>query len=285
MVRIVTDSTSDLPRDLAREMGIEIVPLRVIFGEETFLDGIDLSSEAFFRRLASSPTLPTTSQPPPGDFQRVFEEIVQAGDEVVCVVISSVLSGTYASAMTAKEAMGEAPISVVDSRTTSMALGLLAQEAARMARAGATRVQIVEHLKRLVPLTHIFFVVDTLEYLQKGGRIGGAQALVGTLLNIKPLLTLQEGRVEPLERIRSKRRALARMVEIAAHRAQATGHVYRAAALHSRSPEEAALLAQQIRERIRCEGEVYQGEIGPVLGTHVGPGVVGMAMMPVLSGE
>ncbi len=281
MVRIVTDSTSDLSRDMAQEMGIEIVPLRVIFGEETLLDGVDITTDVFFRRLTSSATLPTTSQPPPADFEQVFKKAIENGEEVVCIVISSVLSGTYASAMSAKDSMPEAPISVIDSRTTSMALGLVVEEAARLAQAGATRVQIVEHVKRLLPLTHIFFVVDTLEYLQKGGRIGGAQALVGTLLNIKPLLTLKDGRVEPLERVRSKRRAVTRALEIAAQHAEETGYTYRVAVLHGQAPEEAAALAERVKERIRCE-RVHQGEVGPVLGTHVGPGVVGIALMPVL---
>lgn len=281
MIRIVTDSTSDLPRGVAQQMGVHVVPLRVIFGEESLLDGIDITPDGFFARLRASPIMPTTSQPSPADFQRVFEEAIRAGDEVVCLVISAALSGTYSSALTAKEMMADAPITVMDSRTTSMALGLLVEEAARLAQAGATRERITARIEQLLPLTHVLFIVDTLEYLQKGGRIGGAQALVGTLLNIKPLLTLQNGRVEPLERVRTKRKALDRLVEIAAQRARETMYPYRVAVIHGQAPDEAAYVAHRVSEQINC-AHLVQSEIGPVLGVHVGPGVVGAALMPVL---
>ncbi|NOZ27439.1 MAG: DegV family protein [Chloroflexi bacterium] len=284
MVRIVTDSTSDIPRDVAEELGIQIVPLRVIFDQDVLLDGIDITSDEFFERLVSSPTLPTTSQPPPSDFQKVFEAAVQAGDEVVCIVISSDLSGTYTSAIMAKEAMPDAPITVIDSRTTSLALGLVAEEAARMALAGATREQITRRVERLLPLTSILFIVDTLKYLQMGGRIGGAQALVGTLLNIKPLLTVEGGRVEPVERVRTRRKALDRLVEIAVERSKQTEYAYHVGVLHSSAPQDAERVAKQVQERINC-ARIYVGQLGPVLGTHVGPKVVGVAMTPALPEE
>ncbi len=282
MVRIVTDSTSDLPRELAEQLGIRIVPLRVIFGTESLRDGIDITPDAFFNRLKASTVLPTTSQPSPADFQAVFKEAAQAGEEVVCLTISAALSGTYLSATMARESFLNPAISVIDTRTTSMALGMLAEEAARMAMAGATRQQIVAHVEKLIPLTHVLFTVDTLEYLQRGGRIGGAQALLGTLLNIKPLLTLRDGRVEPVERIRTKRRALDRMVEIAAQWTRETDYAYRVAVIHGQAPDEAAYVANRAREQIRCT-HLHQGEVGPVIGVHVGPGVVGLAFMPVLT--
>ncbi|HEY63878.1 MAG TPA: DegV family protein [Caldilineae bacterium] len=284
MVRIVTDSTSDIPEDLAKELDIQIVPLRVIFGEEVLLDRIDISSDAFFERLKSSPTLPTTSQPPPADFLKVFEEAIREGDEVVCIVISSDLSGTYESAIRAKETLGDVPITVIDSRITSMGLGLAVEEAARMAKAGATRQEIAQRIEKLLPKISVLFVVDTLEYLQKGGRIGGAQALVGTLLRIKPLLTLRGGRVDLLERVRTRRKAIDRMIEIAAQRAQAAGCPHRVGVLHAQAPNEAEYIAQQARERLDCE-HLLLSQIGPVLGTHVGPGTVGIAMMPMLPEE
>ncbi|MCS7221320.1 MAG: DegV family protein [Anaerolineae bacterium] len=282
MVRIVTDSTSDLPRELAEQLGIRIVPLRVIFGAESLRDGIDITPEAFFNRLKASPVLPTTSQPSPADFQAVFQEAIQAGEEIVCLTISAALSGTYLSATMARESFLNPPISVIDTRTTSMALGMLAEEAARMAMAGASRQQIVARVERLIPLTHVLFTVDTLEYLQRGGRIGGAQALLGTLLNIKPLLTLRDGRVEPVERVRTKRKALDRMIEIAVQRAQETGYGYRVAVIHGQAPDEADYVASRACDQIRCI-DLHQSEVGPVLGTHVGPGVVGIAFMPVLA--
>ncbi len=282
MVRIVTDSTSDLPRDVTEQWGIRIVPLRVVFGLETLRDRIDITPDAFFNRLKASTVLPTTSQPSPADFQAVFKAALQAGEEIVCLTISAALSGTYLSATTAKEMFPNAPISVIDSRTTSMALGMVAEEAARMAMAGATRQQIVARVEKLLPLTHVLFTVDTLEYLQRGGRIGGAQALLGTLLNIKPLLTLHNGRVEPVERVRTKRKALDRMVEIAAQRAREAGYAYHVAVIHGQAPDEAAYVASRAREQINCV-HIRQSEIGPVLGVHVGPGVVGIAFMPMLS--
>ena len=282
MVRIVTDSTSDLPSELAKQLGIRIVPLRVIFGTESLRDGVDITPDVFFTRLKTGPILPTTSQPSPADFQAVFKEAIQAGEEIVCLTISAALSGTYLSATMAKESFLNSPISVIDTRTTSMALGMLAEEAARMAMAGATRQQIVAHVEKLIPLTHVLFTVDTLEYLQRGGRIGGAQALLGTLLNIKPLLTLRDGRVEPVERIRTKRKALDRMIEIAVQRTRETGYTYRVAVVHGQAPDEAVYVANRAREQIRC-ASLHQSEVGPVIGTHVGPGVVGLAFMPILS--
>lgn len=281
MIQIVTDSTSDLPRDVVAQLGIQVVPLRVLFGEETFRDGVDLTSDEFFDRLKASPVLPTTSQPPPADFERVFRSAVEQGNEVICMVISAKLSGTYASAMTAKESFPDARITVIDSRTTSMALGMIAEEAARMAMRGASHEEIVARVEELLPLTHVYFVVDTLEYLQKGGRIGGAQAFLGTLLNIKPLLTLRDGIVDAMERVRTKRRALDRMLEIVRREAEATGYPYRIGVLHGQAPNDAAYLAHRVRELINCV-QVRQSQVGPVLGTHVGPGVVGMAIQPVL---
>ncbi|MCD6291159.1 MAG: DegV family protein, partial [Anaerolineae bacterium] len=172
-------------------------------------------------------------------------------------------------------------ITVIDSRTTSLALGMVAEAAARMALTGASRERIVSYVEKLFPLTHIFFVVDTLEYLQRGGRIGGAQALVGTLLNIKPLLAVQNGRVEALERVRTRRKALDRMVAVAVQYAGKMECAYRVGVLHSRSESEADAVAQRVCEQIDCVG-LRKGLIGPVLGTHVGPGLVGVVLMPVL---
>lgn len=281
MIRVVTDSTSDLPRDAAEQLGIQIIPLRVLFGDESLLDGVEITADAFFTRLRTSTVLPTTSQPSPADFQRVFEAIVRAGDEVVCLTISSLLSGTYASATAAQAAMPDAPITVIDSRTTSMAMGMVAEEAARLALSGANREQIVARVQQLLPLTQVYFAVDTLEYLHRGGRIGGAQAFLGTLLNVKPLLTLANGRVEALERVRTKRKALDRMVEIAAQRTQETGYPYRVVVIHAQAADEAAYVAQLVKEKINC-AHLRQTQVGPVIGVHVGPGVVGITLMPVL---
>ena len=283
MIRVVTDSTSDLPRDAAEQLGIQIVPLRVLFGDQTFLDGVEITADAFFTRLRTSTVLPTTSQPSPADFQRVFEEIVRAGDEIVCLTISSLLSGTYASATAAQAAMPDAPITVIDSQTTSMAMGMVAEEAARLALNGANREQIATRIRQLLPLTRVYFAVDTLEYLHRGGRIGGAQAFLGTLLNVKPLLTLANGRVEALERVRTKRKALDRMVEVAAQHTQETGHPYRVVVIHAQAADEAAYVAQLVTGKINC-AHLRQTQVGPVIGVHVGPGVVGIALMPVLPG-
>jgi DegV family protein with EDD domain len=277
MIKIVTDSTAYLPEATVRQHDIRVVPLYVHFGEEAFREGIDLSDEEFYARLKKAPALPTTSQPSAGEFHQVFEELIQAGHEIVTLTISSKLSGTWNSAMAAKEMLQEADISIVDTYSTAVGLHLMVNAAIEAAAAGATRQEVVERIEEIKPKMHLWFVVDTLEYLAKGGRIGNARAFMGTLLKVKPILALQDGAIEPCEQVRSKRKAQARMVEIAEECVGSNGPQAKVAVLNALVPEEAEALGQELVERLGCAPPLL-GDLGPVIGTHTGPGVVGLAL-------
>lgn len=275
MIKIVTDSTCDLPPEVFKQHDITVMPLSIHFGTETFLDGVNITKDEFFQRLRTEPQLPTTSQPSAGEFCEVFRPLVEAGHQVVGIYISSELSGTCASAFAACEMLPETPISVIDSRSTSAGLGWMVWEAARMAEAGADVAAIQARVEEMADKMRVYFVVDTLEYLQKGGRIGGARALLGTMLKIKPLLMIHEGRVEPLEQVRTRRKALQRMIELMAQEMSGYSGVH-AAVLHAQAEDEAKAMAEQVWAAMPCT-ESFICEIGPALGTHTGPGVIGLA--------
>ena len=277
MIKIVTDSTAYLPEATIREHDIRVVPLYVHFGEEAFKEGVDLSDEEFYARLKSAPALPTTSQPSAGEFHQVFEELTEAGHEIVTLTISGKLSGTWNSAMAAKGMLPEAGISVVDTESTAVGLHLMVSAAVEGAAAGATRQEIVEQIEEIKKTSRLWFVVDTLEYLAKGGRIGNARAFMGTLLKVKPILFLQDGAIEPCEQVRSKPKALARMVEIAEEYVGSNGPQAKVAVLNALVPAEAEAIAEKLVERMGC-AQPLLGDLGPVIGTHTGPGVVGIAL-------
>jgi DegV family protein with EDD domain len=276
MIKIVTDSTAYLPEATIRRHDIRVVPLYVHFGQEAFREGVDLSNEQFYARLQEAPELPTTSQPSAGEFYAVFKELVEAGHEIVTLTISSKLSGTWSSAMAAKEMLPEAPISVVDSLSTSIGLHLLIDAAVEAAAEGATRQQITERVEKIKQEIHILFVVDTLEYLAKGGRIGNAKAFLGTLLKVKPILVLQDGAIEPLEQVRSKRKAQARMLELIEEYTGSNGSQAKAAIAHALAPHEAQAISQELLGKLGC-AQPFISDIGPVIGTHTGPGVIAVA--------
>jgi DegV family protein with EDD domain len=206
----------------------------------------------------------------------VFAPLVDAGHEVITLTISSKISGTWNSAMAAKEMLPDAPISVVDSLSTSVGLHLMVDAAAEAAAAGATRQEIVDQIEEIKQKMQIFFVVDTLEYLAKGGRIGNGKAFLGTLLKVKPILVLQEGAIEPLEQVRSKRKATARMLELVEEHVRSNGNTAKLAITNALVPDEAEALGQELMGRLGCEAPLM-GDLGPVIGTHTGPGCVGIA--------
>ena len=276
MIKIVTDSTAYLPDEMIREHDIRVVPLYVHFGTEAFKEGVELSNEEFYQRLKDAPELPTTSQPSAGEFHSVFEPLVAAGHEVIVLTISSKISGTWNSAMAAKDMLPDAPISVVDSLSTSVGLHLMVDAAIQAAAAGATREEIVEQIEQTKEKMQIFFVVDTLEYLAKGGRIGNGKAFLGTLLKVKPILVLQEGAIEPLEQVRSKRKATARMLDLVEEHVGSNGSTSKVAITNALVPEEAEALRRELVGRLGCEHPLI-GDLGPVIGTHTGPGCVGIA--------
>ena len=274
MVRIVTDSTADLTPEQQRAAGITVVPLNVHFGDEVFRDHVDLSTDEFFRRLKASPQLPRTSQPSVGAFEEAYRSLRQGGDEIVSVHLSSKVSGTYNSALMAAQSVGEGKIDVVDSLSTSMALGFIALEGAKLARAGRDRQAVAECLRGLVPKARVICVVDTLTYLERGGRIGKARALLGSLLNVKPILQLKDGEVVPLGRARGRPQALNRLVELL----ERDGKVRQLAIMHGAAQTD----AEQLRERVASSYpgvDIQLTEIGAVLGTHTGPGVIGFTYL------
>ena len=274
MVRIVTDSTADLTPEQQRAAGITVVPLNVHFGDEVFRDHVDLSTDEFFRRLKASPQLPRTSQPSVGVFEEAYRSLRQGGDEIVSVHLSSKVSGTYNSALMAAQSVGEGKIDVVDSLSTSMALGFIALEGAKLARAGRDRQAVAECLRGLVPKARVICVVDTLTYLERGGRIGKARALLGSLLNVKPILQLKDGEVVPLGRARGRPQALNRLVELL----ERDGKVRQLAIMHGAAQTD----AEQLRERVASSYpgvDIQLTEIGAVLGTHTGPGVIGFTYL------
>jgi DegV family protein with EDD domain len=279
VIQIVTDSSAHLPLEDRQKHQIAVVPLKTIFGTTVYRDEVDLTNEQFYQMLPHAKEHPTTSQPSAGEFEQVYKPLLDAGKEIVSLHLSSKLSGTYASACAAKQELENQfkktlPISIVDTPWVSMALGLLVIVAAQAAEAGQSRDQVVATIQAIIPRLNLIFIVDTLEYLRRGGRIGGARAMVGTLLNVKPMLEIKGGLVEPLEQPRSRAKAIARLMEILAERsARRPLHV---AVLHADARNDAEEVAQQVRAQYECR-EFYIAEIGPAIGVHSGPNALGLA--------
>lgn len=279
MVKVVTDSTADIPEQIRRQLDIEIVPLKVHHEGETFLDGVTLTPQQFYDRLAQSDELSTTSQPSPNEFVEAYRKV--AGDEkrdIISIHLSSALSGTYQSAVIAKSMLeDELQIEVVDSKKASFANGMIVLAVAEAAKAGKSLQQCREIAEHYVKELKVYFMVDTLKYLQKGGRIGKASALLGSLLNIKPILKLDEdGEVAPDEKVRGKKKALARIYE---KMQQYAGDAFvDVGLLHANGKEEMAAIESSIRARLNI-AQLHVAELGPVIGTHAGPGTIGLAII------
>lgn len=273
-VRVVTDSTADIPENLRRELGIEMVPLNVHFGPEVFKDQVEIFPEEFYARLQNSEYHPRTSQPSPGDFAETYQKIIERGEDVVSIHISSKLSGTLQSATLAKSMLPEARIEIIDSGLAAMVLGMVVLEAARAAQKGADQAEVRRVAEDTMRKMKVAFVVDTLEYLQRNGRIGKAQAFLGSLLGIRPLLTLSDGLVAPLEKIRGKAKVLPRVLEISQEWIPA-GTTIKATIMHAAAPEEAEVWRQEVDKIYKVEDWIVC-PLGPVVGTHTGPGTVGV---------
>jgi DegV family protein with EDD domain len=279
-IRIVTDSTSDIPEAVRKEYGIEMVPLKVHFGAETFYDAITIRPDQFYDKLASSAALPTTSQPSPADFLEVYKALGSEPDtEIISIHLSSALSGTYQSAVLAKSILdGNTNVSVVDSKSASYGIGLLVVEAAKAAKQGKSKDEIVAHIEQLRREMRIYFLVGTLEYLQKGGRIGKAAALFGSLLNIKPILTIDnDGEVSSVDKVRGSKKAMARIVELL--KADFGDRDLHMTVAHAKSQEAADEFAELLRANFRIS-EMTFTDVGPVVGTHAGPGTVAAFARP-----
>ncbi|MEX1178256.1 MAG: DegV family protein [Nitriliruptor sp.] len=273
----MTDSTADLPRDLVEELGIRVVPLSVSFGTETFISGITIDPATFYRRLPNESDLPTTSQPAPAWFEEAYADCVDDGlDAVVSVHCSGALSGTVNLARDRAKRI-DLPIEVVDSRLVGGSLGLVVLAGHRVAARGGTVDDVLAAVRRAADEVVSLVVVDTLDYLKRGGRLTGAQALVGRALQVKPVLHLTGGRVEVRERTRTWSRAIARLAEVAAE--TAAGQPVDVVVAHAVAPERAAEVWAALDERVEVV-ERLETLMGPVVGTHVGPGAVGIAVAP-----
>jgi DegV family protein with EDD domain len=274
-VAVVTDSSSSMTQEMGQEYGVQVVPLYVTFESQTYRDGIDLDPTLFYQLLQSSRQLPTTSQPTPADFAQTYARLAEQSEAIVSIHISSLMSGTVESATMASRQVPGVPIHVIDSRSVSMGLGLLAIAAARAAAAGQDAAEGVRLVQRLIPKMNVIFTVDTLEYMRKGGRIGGATALLGSILDIKPVLCMRNGRAEPLEKQRTKKRAVSRLLELLDEQVGSSGSVH-AAVVHGMAPEAVQDLAGRVTARLPSV-DLITAEFGPILGTHVGPGTIGIA--------
>lgn len=277
-IAVVTDSTAYLPPDVQKRLDIPVIPLNVLWGEEVLKDGVDIDPPTFYRRLQTAKVMPTTSQPSAGEFVEFFRRVAEekGTDTIVGAYISSQLSGTIASAEAAKEMLPDLRIEIIDSRSASMGLGFQVMAAAEAARAGASLEEVVAAANRVREHMYILFMVDTLEFLHRGGRIGGGKRFLGTALQIKPLLEL-DGVVEGIEQVRTKKKALARMLELMKARA-GTASVHRAAVVHANALEDAHALAEDVKAQLKPE-ELYVAEVSPVIGTHSGPGTLGICMV------
>lgn len=272
---VVTDSSAYIPKEALGDLNIPVIPLWVIWGEEHLRDGVDIEPPAFYRRLRGDPTFPTTSQPSAGEFEDFFRQVSSGVDAVVGVFLTSKLSGTVANAQVAQAQLTDLRLRVVDSLSTSMGLGFVVLAAARAAAAGKSLDEVVAVAEEMRDRVHLLFAVDTLEYLYRGGRIGGAKWLMGTALNIKPLLHLTDGTIEPLAQVRTKRKAIARMLEVAEKRLGGRP-MAEAAVVDVGSLEEGDALAEQVKERFSIPS-IYRTTVSPAIGTHAGPGTVGIA--------
>ena len=275
-IAILTDSTANLPVEWVEQNNVRVIPLKIHWGNDTFLDGVDLTPNEFYTRLSHSKTLPTTSQPSIQDFLQAFESLANQADGIVVPLISSGISGTVASALAAVREFFRVPVEIVDTRVTSAGQGLVVMAAARAAAQGKSLQEVRQAADEVVQRMHLFFAVDTLEYLHRGGRIGGASRYLGTVLNIKPILYFDlDGKLDALERARTKGKALQRLTALAEEKAN--GHPLHLSVIHANAPEIAQEFREQITHRLHCE-EVFTMELSPVIGVHVGPGTIGVAL-------
>ncbi len=265
-IALVTDSTTYMPPELVKKYNISIAPQVLIWGDQIYKDGVDIASSDFFTRLKTAKVMPTTSQVAVISFQEIFQSLVDQGYEVLALLVSSRLSGTVQSAMQARDLMSSAreKVNVVDSQSVAMALGFQVLAVARALEDGASLKDAIALAEKSHQYTGVFFAVDTLEFLHRGGRIGGAQRFLGTMLNMKPILAIQDGRVEGIERIRTKNKA--------------QGTPVRLATLHANAAEDAKALLTRAEQVLNPVESIFT-EVSPTVGTHAGPGTVGLAFM------
>jgi DegV family protein with EDD domain len=278
-VAFVTDSTAYIPEPLVKEYSITVAPQVLIWGDETFQDGVDIQPDEFYARLKTAKVMPSTSQVSVVSMQNIFQELVNKGFDVLGVFISAKLSGTMQSAIQGREVLGAAAskVTVIDSNTTAMAMGYQVLTAARAAQNGANLTECRALIEKARDHVGVYFAVDTLEFLHRGGRIGGATRFIGSALNLKPILALRDGEVVAIDRVRTKSKALDRLLDEVSRDVKGKSNV-RLATLHANAePEARALLERATRELHAVESVL--SSVSPVVGTHAGPGTVGLAYM------
>ena len=274
-VAIVTDSTSTIPADLLTGLAVRIAPQVVIFGEETLRDGVDIKPTDFYARLASSRILPTTSQVAVNDFKQIFEELHSEGYEILCMLVSQKLSNTINAATQAAEMVPDAKIEIIDTKGASMAMGFPVIHVAKAAAQGADLAACKALAEKAREHAWIAIAPETLEFLHRGGCIGGGARFLGTLLNMRPVLELVDGRLEPIERIRTRKKMLNRMLELTKERINGRTPVS-IAVVHANSSDDAAFLRQLLINEIKPD-VIITTEVSPSIGTHTGPGTIGVA--------
>ena len=275
MVKIVTDSLSDITSDVAQGLGITVVPLTVLFGHETFLDRVTITTDEFYRRLINGTVWPTTTQPTPKAFADVYDKLAAETDEILVITVSSKLSGTYQSATGGKSMTTKrCRVEVVDSQTVAMGLGLIVLAAAKKAQAGAKLNELVDFVHKALTRSHLIIYFDTLKYLAKGGRVGKAQGLLGALLTIKPILTVKEGEMAPLTRVRS----LAAGLDYIYHAVAGLGPVEALAVEHTTNPDDAEKMAERLSS-ILPKDRIRRSTVSPVIGVHAGPGAFAVTVL------
>jgi len=274
-VKVVADSISDLPPQVVKELGITVIPLNVRFGDEVYRDGIDLTNEQFYQRLTTSKILPVTSVPSPATFATAYDKLAEETDQILAIIVSSKLSGTYEVALQSIGLMKQkCRVEVVDSGWAVMAQGFLVMAAARAAQAGAKLGEVVNIVRANMPRVDMRAAFDTLEYLRRGGRIGAAQAFLGSALRIHPIITMKNGVVEPAGRARSRIKAIDHLYQFAT----SYSHIDELAVENAACPADADLLVERFSARFP-EKRIYRTNTTPVIGTHTGPGLLLVAVM------
>jgi len=273
-VKIVTDSSADLPAQIIQELGITVVPLYVRFGDKVYRDRVDISEDEFYQRLQHDPIHPSTTQPTPQDFAEVYRTVSEKADGIVSIHISGKLSGTCNSALQGKELSGvKCPIEVIDSKSLTTALGLTVIAAARLSNQGKTLDEVMAEVKQAVATTHLLGLLDTLKYVALGGRIGKAKALLGSILKVKPLLTLQDGETAPAGQARTRSKGIDRLFDFV----KGFTDIQDLAVVYNTTPEEARALVDRIGS-VFDKKRIYLATVGPVLGVHMGPGALIVAL-------
>jgi DegV family protein with EDD domain len=274
-VKIVTDSVADLPPEVVEELGITVIPLVLRFGAETYRDGVDLTPDQFYQKLKTSRAFPATSVPPPDAYAEAYDKLAEEADAIVVVAVSARLSATHEVASQAVGHMKKkCRVEVIDSETATMAEGFIVMKTARAARDGAKLAEVIAVTHKNITRADFLAAFDTLEYLRRGGRIGRAQALLGSMLKVNPLITLKDGLVEAAGRTRSRARAIDRLYDFAAGYA----HIEEMAVADTACPEDAGVLVERLGT-IFPAGRIYRSRMTPVIGTHTGPGLLLVAIL------